>query len=864
MSSRALRRLQREQDEKRQLESFQIAADRSEESEGGSEVAPILNKKLNAFDLLEEANDDTGDDVEEEVTLANEDNKLAQPSNGRSGIDSATPTSKPKKKKKKNKKRGKEKADNVGAGAQPGQSSTDPEMDEIDRALKELSSKDPRHTHSQNESVKAGAAASWTISTSKMLSVDSKNLNPLTEMKSLFGSVALEAPAPRPRARGEEQHVDLGTALMGRYSPASKGQEMGSMASRRNILMQAKAEWPRATSGGLGMELKGEHDPAGKLYQIVHTSAYVTTQQQFQVAVEMMQPERMISLLQFNPYHISTLLQVSEISRHQGDHAVSADLLERALFTFGRSVHSTFSVSLRDGLARLDFNVPENRELWLAIWKYISNLGMRGTWRTAFEWAKLLLSLDPLKDPYAVTLSIDQLALRGRQQEQFAKLCEPSAFGATWAHLPNIWISLPLAYHRLKEPRKARQYLAEAIHKYPYIIHRLFQELDLSPIPKSVWGSLPSTDAENLFTELYATRARDLWNTPETTALLMEVTQSFASYDTSNVTLGPKLEISLEEARHVLLTETPALIALLPRRFTQMHTSGADPLPPPSSTSSDGFTSRAPGATNPTFALPTEAIRNAANTGAGWFSRLMEWFQGPGQLLEGDELGEAFQEALAAEGNEIPPRIRAAFQTQGDVPNESGDDGDEEGGVPALIDENGQTASEEEAVLAEELQRNAHAATVEDDISEDERIGRPVISPANDRAILRSRSRTPNNVAAILSAAGIAPEESALSGSGPPHIGLTASSLNDPQRVQRWLLSTGLEPFQSSLKKYGADLGDWPTFDFPRDDVNKYFTALMSLRSQQRDWVLNVLGQRDKVTADMVRGVMRTGDIIEL
>ena len=34
-------------------------------------------------------------------------------------------------------------------------------------------------------------------------------------------------------------------------------------------------------------------------------------------------------------------------------------MLERALFTFGRSVHSTFSANLASGKARMDFRRPE-------------------------------------------------------------------------------------------------------------------------------------------------------------------------------------------------------------------------------------------------------------------------------------------------------------------------------------------------------------------------------------------------------------------------------------------------------------------------------------------------------------------------
>ena len=93
----------------------------------------------------------------------------------------------------------------------------------------------------------------------------------------------------------------------------------------------------------------------------------------------------MMLLLQHNPYHISTLLQCSEIFHHQRDFAIARDLLERALFSLGRSLHSSFQQKLAGGAARLSFRRPENREFFLCVWRYIKNLSQSGTWRTAEE-----------------------------------------------------------------------------------------------------------------------------------------------------------------------------------------------------------------------------------------------------------------------------------------------------------------------------------------------------------------------------------------------------------------------------------------------------------------------------------------------
>ena len=255
------------------------------------------------------------------------------------------------------------------------------------------------------------------------------------------------------------------------------------------------------------------------------------------------------------------------------------DLLERALFTFGRSVHSTFGAALSDGKARLDFRRPENREFWLTAYRYIGALGQRGTWRTAFEWAKLLLSLDPEDDPYSIRLIIDQLALRGGQFEPLVELANTPLSVIDWGQgSPNIQISLAMAYHKLKNDDKARDTLQSAIRERPWILAQLFKELEVEPIPKSIWGRQPRTDHEELLSAAYVLRAKDIWNTPEALALLRGIADTADRVD-------PPLpneseEISLNEARHIIFTDMHKLIALLPRSITTQRTTSSDPFPP--------------------------------------------------------------------------------------------------------------------------------------------------------------------------------------------------------------------------------------------------------------------------------------------
>lgn len=563
MSSRAIRKLQKLREQELQQES-----EPQDESSDDEPVRPA-KPQFNAFDLLNAGDDDDAEAEEE-----------SQESEALSVEPTPTPT-KPQSagKKKKKKKKAAKAPDSIDVGVAK---SDDAELDEIDRALKDLSTGE-QLTAGNGPSASMGATrdALFPKTTDELLGVEPKYLNAMNEMRRLFGNVVLEnfdqssdSGTNRRRDRNREM-VDLGRALTGRYSPASRGQSLAGVTLRRNILMQGKDEWPRAPSGGLGMEIVEKLAAGDIVYRIVHNAAYQDVQRQFDICVESMDPQRLIHHLQYNPYHISTLLQVSEIAKHQGDHAVSADLLERAMFNIGRSAHSSFGNRLKEGQGRLDFLFLENRELWLVGWRYIANLGMKGTWRTAYEWAKLLLSLNDT-DPYCIKLLIDHLALRGREYAHFVELCTQTRFSRDWAELPNIQCSLVMAYLRLNRPQDCRRQLHLAMSRYPWVFNRLAQELDLQHNPKQIWGTMPPTGSHELFTELYISRAKDLWNTPEAVSLIMEVADSLIG---EAERLEPP-QITLDIARHVVLSDIPSVTSHLPTHFVSGRLSASDPLPP--------------------------------------------------------------------------------------------------------------------------------------------------------------------------------------------------------------------------------------------------------------------------------------------
>ena len=68
---------------------------------------------------------------------------------------------------------------------------------------------------------------------------------------------------------------------------------------------------------------------------------------------------------------------------------------------------------------RLDLSAncsePLNKVFTECLIKYIDILGRKGCNRTAIEYNKLLLSLDPVNDPMGVLLRIDYYAIRAKE-----------------------------------------------------------------------------------------------------------------------------------------------------------------------------------------------------------------------------------------------------------------------------------------------------------------------------------------------------------------------------------------------------------------------------------------------------------------
>ncbi|KAM0345349.1 hypothetical protein ACHAPU_006510 [Fusarium lateritium] len=555
MSSRQLRKVQRQ----RELEKIhKITENESEES--GEEQLPVVTKpRVSLFAAL-------GGEVEDEDEAKDETEEEQQPEEDVTEVKPPPATSKSKKKKKNKKSKAKNaKSQQV--------------EDEIDKAIKELNlatSKSGLQPTSENTTTQS-------MRINKLLEINPYHLKAINEMRNVFGrdvmeSTEVEGEQENRRRRQDQarQEVDIETFLR---SPPN-APKLPEVSLRRNLFIQGREHWPKQSAGGLTMKEIGKaEDGSATEYAYVHENTYDAMQSCFFGCVQIGDPMRMIHLLREAPYHVSTLLQVSSMAKQDQNMSFASELLERALFTFGRVTTSAFRQNIEQGKARLDFRRPENRQIWLAGYHYIKSLIRKGTNRTALEWAKLLYSFDP-KDPYAMRHFIHSLAIRAQEAGwliDFLDELEETSDNRDTIYLRQ---TLVLAHLQLGDTARATEELEKGMKRVPWLYCALFQALNLDT-PPSIWGKNADSDSRSFWEKLYIHQAKDIWNNTQAIALLEKVAKSLDKVDTSAL---PSTDSPPDQGvtRLAFLDGQTSLLGLAPREYLQMQPNYEfDPMPPP-------------------------------------------------------------------------------------------------------------------------------------------------------------------------------------------------------------------------------------------------------------------------------------------
>lgn len=341
--------------------------------------------------------------------------------------------------------------------------------------------------------------------TKSLFIIQHKNLNPSTEMKRMFGNRVVQA------EQNKRRNVRGGARLL-----------------RSTWLVNPKESWPPVGKTGIYMNLVPNPEPSkspthkiisdkGAIYfAFEHSPTYRQLQQKFLTAVETMDSDQIIKIINSQPYHVDSLIQLSELCKMSEDFLMASELIEHALFALESSFHSMFSIT--QGTSRIDYRRQENRALFIVLFKHAQFLESRACSRTALEISKFLLTLDPDNDPLATILVIDYYAIRAKQFEWFIQLFDEWEESHSLSQLPNMAYSYALALfytRKLDEADKALQY---ALLMFPAVLRLLMDELSIQTDPRvnsnkyfaSTVYSQQRLPLQQL-TSLYVCRSKTVW-----------------------------------------------------------------------------------------------------------------------------------------------------------------------------------------------------------------------------------------------------------------------------------------------------------------------------------------------------------------
>lgn len=288
MSSRQLRKLQKQKELEKTNDLPTRESDESEQDEGPTPIP--VKPRVSLFAALggEDEHDEQDDDD-------NDNQGNAQQATSRQEQEETISPSTLKKSKKKKKKKVKAKPQTVAAGTAAGDENED--EDEIDKAIKELK----LTTQHDPEQSSSGTAGEPGRRINELLSINTYHLKAINEMRNLFGRDIIESAnaegeqEQNRRRRGPvQQQVDLETFL--RSLPGAK--KLPEVSLRRNVFIHGREHWPRATAGGLMMkQMKKAADGLSVEYAYVHDKNYDDIQSVFFLYIGVGDPMRMVHLL---------------------------------------------------------------------------------------------------------------------------------------------------------------------------------------------------------------------------------------------------------------------------------------------------------------------------------------------------------------------------------------------------------------------------------------------------------------------------------------------------------------------------------------------------------------------------------------
>lgn len=441
----------------------------------------------------------------------------------------------------------------------------------------------------------------------RLLKLDMRNLNPDIELKRMFGRSVLKEDKSR-----EVANTKARNSQRSRFAPAYNLENLKYQSGhfpRMELDDHFNVKPTKVESLDQSRGRKKPKDVINSVneevhFKYVHDIAYQRVQSDFINAVHHGISELVLQIYTNNPTHVESLVKLSDMMRISENHKDAAHLIERALLIMERGFHPKFNPAL--GVCRLSYRRPENRTLFITLFKHINCLNRRGLRRTPLEFTKFLLSLDPDNDPLFAMLMIDYFCIRS---EEYDFLID---FVSKWHHiskLPNFNLSLALAYFMKSRSSKlgkstcednlklADDLLQRALLRYPNFIVQLLDACSAEPdgVKKcdyfnyTIFGSRYKTVPESveLLVSVYVQRTCPIWKVKHVMEWLEKNVELMVDKFSKKELVDQQINIETWSGfrgpvprnllRHVILSE---LSVKLPPSVSGISNIDIDPFPP--------------------------------------------------------------------------------------------------------------------------------------------------------------------------------------------------------------------------------------------------------------------------------------------
>lgn len=286
MSSRALKRAQKQKEEKERAQ----AEDGEHQDDDEDDGIIALTTQKSAFEMLADAQSDDGASSEEQESESGTPPVSSSQKNPERTVSRPKPKSKHKKRKKKS------------SGAED--ESHESRNDDIDEVLNSLSIDNRQHGLSDSQDYHDEFRF-------QHLNLEPQHLHVENEMRRLFGRSVLKAEnqdETRPR-RAPGEMLTIPDAVSGLYSPYGMG--LPAIVRKRNIFSHGSDQWPKSTSGGLGMEVEESQVHGVEKFRFTHNKAYQLVQGEFEASILTTEPQVMVGLLRENRKSYCLLLSTN-------------------------------------------------------------------------------------------------------------------------------------------------------------------------------------------------------------------------------------------------------------------------------------------------------------------------------------------------------------------------------------------------------------------------------------------------------------------------------------------------------------------------------------------------------------------------